>query len=76
MLAAIPIPIHSSKEEPCNSMQPIMDRRHTESLDTKPMIRSDFKLPLFTPHLFHSSDWNHSFEAIQGHFANIHVQEM
>jgi hypothetical protein len=44
--------MHSSKEKPCNSMQPIMECRHTELLDTKPRIRSDFILPLFTPH-FH-----------------------
>ncbi len=32
--AAIPIPMHSSKEEPCKSMQSIMERRHTDLLDT------------------------------------------
>jgi hypothetical protein len=41
--------MHNSKEKPCNSMQSIMERRHTELLDTKPRIRSDFILPLFTP---------------------------
>jgi hypothetical protein len=33
--AAIPIPMHSSKEEPCKSMQSIMERRHTDLLDTR-----------------------------------------
>jgi len=50
-------------------MQSIMERRHTESLDAKPKIRSDFILPLFTPqiniHMLNlAPDWSYYLEEL------------